>query len=77
MPDTTKAVELSTTARRRQRRAGLKARASKGQQAGAPLQYNRAALVIHCLLCGHDTVRPYYTLDAARAAMDGGSGAAG
>jgi hypothetical protein len=64
-PDTVTAVKLSKSAILRGLRQAKKSQqAAKGQ---VPL-YNKAALIIPCLLCGYKTIRPYYTLAAAQQA---------
>lgn len=64
-PGTATAVKLSKSAIHRGRRQAKESQAAaKGQ---VPL-YNRAALIIPCLLCGFKTVRPFYTLAAAQQA---------
>ena len=60
-----KAIKLPRTAARRSRRKAAK---SKGKQA-APLQPSRAAIVTTCKLCKHGNMRPYGTLEEARAAL--------
>lgn len=64
-PDTVKVVNLSSSARRRGRKQAKKSiAAARGQTP----QFNRAALIINCAFCGHDTIRPFYTIAAARQA---------